>query len=138
MAAALIVDDDKDWLKLVEIILAAQGLRMEACDSPATALDVAQRLQPNLIVLDVMMERMDGFQLLWHLTNDNITAGIPIVLLSSRDRPADIDWGRRLGAADYISKHMAVRELTETLARKAHSLMQASLAGTRGLVPGRV
>lgn len=97
----LVVDHDPDIAGLVATFLRKKGYEVITAHSAAEALSLAASQQPRLITLDVLLDDMDGFDLLQHLKDDPRTAGIPIVVLS-----IVCDEGRslRLGAAEYLEK----------------------------------
>ncbi|PTW56565.1 twitching motility two-component system response regulator PilH [Breoghania corrubedonensis] len=126
MATALIVDDDPDWLTLIEIVLGKEGMGTMKCTEGRGAFDVARMEHPDLIILDVFMPGVDGFQLLWQLQNTPETKEIPIVMVSSRDSVMDVSWGERLGAFTYISKNAPFKELAPLLAEAASAALSAA------------
>ncbi|WP_321505491.1 response regulator [Breoghania sp.] len=125
MATALIVDDDPDWLTLIEIVLGKEGMGTMKCTEGRGAFDVARMEHPDLIFLDVFMPGVDGFQLLWQLQNTFETKDIPIVMVSSRDTTMDVAWGERLGAFTYISKNASFKELAPLIAEAASAALSS-------------
>ena len=104
-AQLLIVDDVAANLALLGDLLHGAGYRVRAANSGAAALHYAQREpRPALILLDVMMPAMDGYQVLDHLRADPLTADIPVIFLTALDSARDEERGFRHGAADYIAK----------------------------------
>ena len=126
MAMALIVDDDPDWLTLIEMVLGKAGMATMKCTEGRGALDLARMEHPDLIILDVFMPGVDGFQLLWQLQNTEETRDIPIVMVSSRDSVMDVSWGERLGAFTYISKNAKFKELAPLLAEAAAAALSSA------------
>ncbi|MEI2384356.1 response regulator [Breoghania sp. JC706] len=126
MAMALIVDDDPDWLTLIDMVLGKEGMGTMKCTEGRGAFDVARLEHPDLIILDVFMPGVDGFQLLWQLQNTPETQDIPIVMVSSRDSAMDVSWGQRLGAFTYISKNASFQELAPLLAEAASAALSAA------------
>jgi PAS domain S-box-containing protein len=121
----LLADDNADMRGYVARLLRQSGYRVEAVIDGEPALAAARRLKPDLILSDVMMPHLDGFQLLAKLREEPALADIPVILLSARaGEEAKIE-GLRAGADDYLVKPFSAREL---LARVETNL---KLAGTR-------
>ena len=106
----LIVDDEQDLCEILKFNLETEGYQVETANSAEEALekDIASY---NLLLLDVMMGGMSGFQLAKQLKNSEVTAHIPIIFLTARDTENDTVTGFNLGADDYISKPFSIREL---------------------------
>ena len=106
----LVVDDEQDLCEILKFNLEIEGYQVETANSAEEALekDIASY---NLLLLDVMMGRMSGFQLAKQLKNSEVTAHIPIIFLTARDTENDTVTGFNLGADDYISKPFSIREV---------------------------
>jgi diguanylate cyclase (GGDEF)-like protein/PAS domain S-box-containing protein len=101
----LIVDDMPDNLSVLGEILLGDGYDVRAANSGAAALRYAvQEPQPSLILLDVMMPEMDGYEVLHLLLHNDLTRNIPVIFLTALTDPHDVARGFRQGAADYIPK----------------------------------
>ena len=107
----LVVDDEEDILELVRFNLAREGYAVECADTGEKALTAAGQIQPDLIVLDLMLPGMDGLDVTRHLKSDPRTDGIPIIMLTAKGEEADIVTGLELGADDYITKPFSTRIL---------------------------
>jgi len=107
----LIIDDEPDLIRLLSYNLSAQGYEPLAAKDGETGLAQAQRHLPDLIVLDVMMPGMDGWEVCKALRRDTRTAAIPILMLTARADEADKVVGLELGADDYLTKPFGLREL---------------------------
>jgi DNA-binding NtrC family response regulator len=107
----LLVDDDPKYLKLLESALSREGNKIQCASSGEDALDRLNNFHPDLILLDVIMPRMTGFDVCLHLHNSSRFKDIPIIFLTSRDSPGDIIKGLKIGAVDYITKPFSVQEL---------------------------
>jgi putative two-component system response regulator len=104
-ATILVIDDVPDNLLVVSDLLREAGYRVRAATSGAIGLRYARSLpQPDLVLLDISMPEMDGFEVLRQLRADAQTADIPVLFLSARCDDADIERGLALGAADYLGK----------------------------------
>ena len=106
----LVVDDEQDLCEILKFNLETEGYQVETANSAEEALekDIASY---NLVLLDVMMGGMSGFQLAKQLKNSEVTAHIPIIFLTARDTENDTVTGFNLGADDYISKPFSIREV---------------------------
>lgn len=106
----LVVDDEQDLCEILKFNLESEGYQVETANSAEEALekDIASY---NLLLLDVMMGGMSGFQLAKQLKNSEVTAHIPIIFLTARDTENDTVTGFNLGADDYISKPFSIREV---------------------------
>src|SRR5438309_692298 len=100
----LVVDDDSDSRKLLHSILSADGYAVRAADEGALALAFISLRRPELILLDVRMPGMDGFEVCRRLKDDADTRDIPVIFLTANGAPAEKVEGLRLGAADYVTK----------------------------------
>lgn len=111
MTRILAVDDEPHILKLVAFSLAARGFEvLEAVDGEQ-ALRLAHSDTPDLILLDVMMPGIDGYETCRRLKADPQTAEIPVVMLSAKSQQAEKTVGLQAGALDYICKPFTPREL---------------------------
>ncbi len=106
----LVVDDEQDLCEILKFNLETEGYLVETANSAEEALegDVAGY---NLLLLDVMMGGMSGFQMARQLKDNPLTAHIPIIFLTARDTENDTVTGFNLGADDYISKPFSIREV---------------------------
>jgi DNA-binding response OmpR family regulator len=100
----LIVDDEASIRLLCRVNLRLEGLDTVEAGDGETALRVARELKPDLILLDVMMPNVDGWQVAAELASDKETRNLPIVFLSARAEPADHMRGYELGAVGYVTK----------------------------------
>ena len=107
----LIVEDDRDIVDLLEFNLREEGYETQAALDGAEALALARRYRPQLIILDIMLPLIDGFEVCKSLKAENGCADIPIVILSARSQETDKVVGLELGADDYVTKPFSPREL---------------------------
>jgi two-component system, OmpR family, alkaline phosphatase synthesis response regulator PhoP len=105
----LLVDDEPSILQLVRMYLERENFRVESTTDGQAALEAVQRSAPQLIVLDVMLPRLDGFEVCRRLRADKNP--IPIIMLTARDEDIDKILGLELGADDYLTKPFNPREL---------------------------
>ena len=107
----LVVDDEKDILDLVSYNLEQEGFKIvKATDGPS-ALKVAEKELPDLIVLDLMLPKLSGTEVCKLLKKEKETAGIPIIMLTAKTDEIDRVLGFELGADDYVTKPFSPREL---------------------------
>jgi DNA-binding response OmpR family regulator len=111
----LIVDDDRHMRRLVRYLLEQQGAEcFEAADG-IEALAEARRLEPEVMVLDVMLPGLDGYSVCKTLKYGDNPAGIRIILLTSRTKPIDKETGYHTGADLYLTKPFGPEELVEAV-----------------------
>lgn len=104
----LVVDDQSSVRQLLQEYLTEQGYRVVCAGEGQTALYTARREQPNLILLDIMMPKMDGYQFLRLYRQERQT---PVIILTAREEETDAVLGLDLGADDYVIKPFRMREL---------------------------
>ena len=125
-ATLLIVDDKPQNLRLISDFLAEQGFDLMLTRSGAQALEKIELALPDLVLLDVTMPKMDGFEVCRRLKQDARTAAVPVIFMTALDDTAHKVEGFRLGAVDYITKPFSVAYLEDTVATKiAKHLMYA-------------
>jgi diguanylate cyclase (GGDEF)-like protein len=100
----LVVDDDPDIARFIEVNLRTHGFEVHIASDGVEALERAQEIRPDLVLVDVMMPRMDGFQVVDHLRADPRTANTSIIMLTAKALTADKVLGITAGADDYIIK----------------------------------
>lgn len=105
----LLVDDEPSILQLSQMYLAREGYRIESVRDGEAALDAVERLHPALVVLDVMLPKLDGFEVCRRLRASRNDAAI--LMLTARDEDIDKILGLELGADDYLTKPFNPREL---------------------------
>lgn len=126
--AVLLVDDEAGSLGALRTTMLEQGYQTFLAISGERAIDLAQRVKPDLIVLDVVMKGIDGIETCRRLKADAATARIPIILISTRTGTDDVIAGFDAGAADYIGKPL---RLPEVSARVRSQLRQRSQADSQ-------
>jgi diguanylate cyclase (GGDEF)-like protein len=136
--AVLVVDDDPFIARLLEIELKAAGYDVRVANDGQTALGLAQERSPDLVLADVMMPNMDGFELTRRLRQDPRTAAVSIIMLTARGLSADKLDGFAIGADDYIVKPFDTPELLArirgVLRRAREMRAQSPLTGLPGNV----
>ena len=111
MNRVLIVDDEDDILHFLELVLREKGYEVSTASNGEEAVAQARDAPPDLVLLDIMMPQMDGWQVLRLLRGDRRTAGVPVALLSARTGARDRMQGLQEGAIDYICKPFSLQEL---------------------------
>jgi CheY-like chemotaxis protein/MinD-like ATPase involved in chromosome partitioning or flagellar assembly len=139
----LIVDDDLDTLRLVGLMLQHQGYRINAASSGLQAISMVQTDKPDLILLDIMMPEMDGYEVARNLRADQNSNTIPIIMFTAKTQVDDKVEGFEAGADDYLTKPTQPRELfahvKAVLARgkkPSSSIPPPPTSRTRGYVTG--
>jgi DNA-binding response OmpR family regulator len=107
----LIVDDEPDAVELLEFNLRKAGYDVATAGDGTKALQKAQRVLPDLVVLDVMLPELDGTEVCKLLRRNPATAGIPVLMLTAKAAEIDRVLGLELGADDYVTKPFSPREL---------------------------
>jgi DNA-binding response OmpR family regulator len=109
----LIADDDPDILALVRFRLERDGYEVLSAPDGETALDLALARTPDLALLDVMMPRLDGYEVTRRLRQHGPTREIPIILLTASVQEPDVALGIQAGADDYVTKPFSPQALGE-------------------------
>ena len=107
----LVADDDEDIRSLVVFRLERAGYDVVAASDGEEAFKLALERTPDLAVLDVMMPKLDGYELTKRLRADSRTSDLPVILLTARAQDADVQRGFEAGADDYIRKPFSPQEL---------------------------
>lgn len=104
----LIVDDDKNISELIRLCLEKEGYETKMAHDGVEALEVFKSYNPNIVLLDIMMPKLDGFQVLREIRK---TKGTPVIMLTAKSDTFDTVLGLELGADDYITKPFESKEL---------------------------
>jgi len=107
----LVVDDERHIVRLVEVNLQKAGYTVVTAYDGVEALLKVQSEHPDMVILDVMMPRMDGFEVLKKLQADAATRDIPVIMLTAKAQDADIFQGWSSGVSSYLTKPFNPREL---------------------------
>lgn len=124
----LAVDDEKHILRLVQINLEKAGYEVYTGSNGQEAVDKTREFSPDLIVMDVMMPVMDGFEALKTLKADPATAGIPVIMLTAKAQDADVFHGWQSGADLYLTKPFNPMELLTFVKRIFDTQSEAAAA----------
>jgi twitching motility two-component system response regulator PilH len=122
MARILIVDDSPSQLMGIRRIVEKLGHEALTAEDGAAGVEVAKREIPDLILMDVVMPNLNGFQATRTITREPTTKHIPIVLVTTKDQDTDRVWGMRQGAKAYLTKPFSESELSETITKYVSGL----------------
>ena len=117
MARILIVDDSPSQLLGIQRIVEKLGHQILTATEGAAGVETAKAELPDLVLMDVVMPNLNGFQATRTLARDEATRHIPVILVTTKDQDTDRMWGMRQGAKAYITKPFSEDELAEVLER---------------------
>src|SRR6185437_52425 len=115
MARILIVDDSPSQLEGLKRLVEKLGHQTLTATDGAAGVEAAKRNKPDLVLMDVVMPNLNGFQATRAISKDPGTAHIPVILVTTKDQETDKVWGMRQGAKAYVTKPVNEAELTKTL-----------------------
>ena len=119
MAKVMVVDDAYSDLKLMESILRSAGHDVVSLSNGEKLEDHMQAEHPDVVLLDVVMPKRNGYEILRALRRDSRTKATPIVLVSSKNQESDRIWGKKQGADEYLAKPFTSDELLNVVNRFA-------------------
>lgn len=111
----LVVDDEVNITQILEFSIGAEGYEVISAQNGEEAIDKARREQPDLIILDIMMPIIDGYEACRILKANPLTKNIPVVLLTAKGRDIDRRLGYEVGATDYIIKPFSPNKLIDRI-----------------------
>ena len=117
MARILIVDDSPSQLLGIQRIIEKLGHESLTAEDGAAGVEVAKRELPDMVLMDVVMPNLNGFQATRQLSRDANTRHIPVILVTIKDQNTDRMWGLRQGAKAYLTKPFSEDELAELIER---------------------
>ncbi|MFG3449116.1 twitching motility response regulator PilH [Stenotrophomonas sp. NPDC047960] len=117
MARILIVDDSQSQQLAIKRIVEKLGHETLTAEDGAAGVEVAKAELPDLVLMDVVMPNLNGFQATRTLAREATTRHIPVILVTTKDQDTDRMWGMRQGAKAYITKPFSEDELSEVLER---------------------
>ena len=112
----LVAEDEPNIVISLEFLLSGAGHEVTIARNGSEALDLAERLRPDLVVLDVMLPVVDGFEVCRRIRDNPATRDARVLMLTARGRQSEIDKGMAAGANAYMTKPFATRELLEIIA----------------------
>jgi DNA-binding response OmpR family regulator len=116
----LIVDDEQTTAQLIKMVLKKHGYRVVTAASGPEALRIADDLLPDLVLLDVVLPGMDGFQVCQYIRKNARTANIPVIIFTGLNRPADQRNAFLAGSDDYLTKPVKLAELINKIRATIH------------------
>lgn len=111
MANVLIVDDSPTEVHVLKGILEQGGHAVSSADNAEAGIKAAKAAKPDVILMDVVMPGMNGFQATRALTKDPETQHIPVIIVTTKDQETDRVWGMRQGAKDFVTKPVEGNDL---------------------------
>ena len=111
MAKVMIVDDSPTEVHVLQTMLTKNGHEVVVATSGEDGVEMAKAEMPDLILMDVVMPGMNGFQATRKLTQDPKTSDIPVIMITTKDQETDKIWGMRQGAVEYIVKPVGAKDL---------------------------
>lgn len=115
MARILIVDDSPTEIHVLKTMLEKHGFQISSAESAEEGIEVTKNTRPDLVLMDVVMPGMNGFQATRELSRNESTAGIPVIIVTTKDQETDRVWGMRQGAKDYLTKPVSESELVNKI-----------------------
>lgn len=116
MARILVIDDSPSQLMGIRRIVEKLGHECLTAEDGAQGVEAAKAELPDLILMDVVMPNLNGFQATRSITRDATTGHIPVLLVTTKDQETDKVWGMRQGAKGYLTKPFTEAELSEVIA----------------------
>jgi len=110
-AAVLIVDDSRTMVRALQLILEREGYLTYSAADGVQAIALTKRQRPDVVLMDVVMPNMNGFEATRALVNNPETASIPVIMMSGTEQVSDRVWGIRLGAKGFLAKPINKDEL---------------------------
>lgn len=111
----LVIDDETELLKAISIRLKTSGYEVSTAQDGQEGLEKAKSLNPDLIVLDILMPKMDGYEVCRLLKFDEKYKSIPVIMLTAKTQDIDKAMGKKVGADDYITKPFETQDLVEKI-----------------------
>lgn len=118
----LVVEDEESLLKLETILLTIKGFEVVGALTGGKALNILNHEKIDLVLLDIMLPDIDGFEVCGRIKNDQRTANIPVVILTAKKSPEDLERGKKCGSDAYLTKPFKsamIIDVIENLLRKS-------------------
>jgi len=117
MARVLIIDDSPTETYSLRSMLEKNGFEVLEAENGADGVAIARQEKPDVILMDIVMPGLNGFQATRQITKDPETSHIPVIIVTTKDQETDRVWGKRQGAKDYLAKPVEEGTLVETIKR---------------------
>ena len=111
----MVVDDSPTERAYMDSVLKKKGYEVLLVESGESAIERSKKEQPDLILMDVVMPGLNGFQATRAITREESTKHIPVIICTTKDQETDKIWGLRQGAKDYVTKPLNETELIEKI-----------------------
>jgi len=111
MRRILIVDDEPNIVLALELLMKKEGYEVHTVDDGERAVQAAKELRPDLILLDIMMPKMDGYEVCQKIRSDTLLKDVSIIMLTAKGREVEREKGMALGADHYITKPFSTRQV---------------------------
>ena len=111
MYRILIVDDEPNIVLALELLMKKEGYEVHTVDDGERAVQAAKELRPDLILLDIMMPKMDGYEVCQRIRSDGLLKDVSIIMLTAKGREVEREKGLALGADHYITKPFSTRQV---------------------------
>lgn len=112
----LVVDDEPHIIRIIKLSLEKAGFQVISANSGEDGIEMVKHDHPDLVILDVMMPAMDGFQVCQHIRKLDEGQKIPILFLTARGQSDDLEYARSIGANDLMTKPFGPRQLIDLVA----------------------
>ncbi len=118
MAHILIVDDSPTEASFIKKILEGQGYKTSKAENGEQGIQKAKEIRPNLVIMDVVMPGLNGFQATRKITKNPETSSIPVIIVSSKNLESDRAWGLKQGAKEFLVKPVSKEKLLEAVKKQ--------------------
>lgn len=123
----LLVDDDEHILRSLEIYLKMEEFRVITASGGREAINILEEVRPDLIVLDIMMPEIDGFQVLKSVKDNPKVSSVPVIMLTAKSQDVDVLKGYDQGIASYMTKPFNLNELVDNINLIIESVVSGKL-----------
>ena len=115
MKKALVVDDCQETSNHLAQILSKNGYQVISANNGKEAINLASEYIPDLVLMDIVMPELNGFQATRQLNREPATSDIPVIMVSAKDQEVDRQWSQKQGASAYVCKPVDEQELIQTI-----------------------
>jgi len=126
MSKVLVVDDNRTYLEAISSLLSESGLEVSTAMDGVEAMDIIGQQKPDVVVLDIVMPGMNGYEVCREVKKDESTKHIRIVVCSTKDQVFDIEWAKRNQADAYVTKPFKPQELLATIKQQLREIKETS------------
>lgn len=113
MKKILIVDDEPNIVMSLEYIFKKENFEVFIARDGAEAIEIAEEIIPDIMVLDIMMPNVDGYQVLKHFKSHQVLSDVKVIFLSAKNKLSDVELGLQLGADKYVTKPFSTKKLVK-------------------------